>query len=186
MNCLRWLYWSKNPCPCGNRTFANVVIIKAREARGHWPSAFQVLMMHWVISAWAWVLAFIPWPIRTIKAAMWKSCLSAHPFSAWIVSWSWNESSVPGGTLCIGILQGWGVNEIPMQVSRSVEIFSSWIKYTAILKRTFASNVKEVNTFCQVVLFRKKIIMHLRYVIYLYKTNTTLLVEISAGQMLPA
>ena len=39
-------------------------------------------------------LAFIPWPGINTKAAMQKLCISAHPFSAWIVSWSqgktWN------------------------------------------------------------------------------------------------
>ena len=50
-------------------------------------------MLHLVgkCAIFAWVLAVIPWPVRHIKAAMQKSCLSARPFSAWIVSWSWDK-----------------------------------------------------------------------------------------------
>ncbi len=40
------------------------------------------------ISALAWVLAFIPRPVRNIKAAMQKS---THPDSASIVLWSWDK-----------------------------------------------------------------------------------------------
>ena len=77
--------------------FSTRCIIKAWEVRGQRPSAFQVLMMHqvWkcVISAQAWVLAFIPWLVRNIKEAMWKLRISAHTFSAWIVFWSWDKTS---------------------------------------------------------------------------------------------
>ena len=70
-------------------------VIRAWEARGHRPNAFQVLMMHrvvkYAISTWVWVLAFIPRPVRNIKAAMQKLCISTHPFSAWIVWWSWDK-----------------------------------------------------------------------------------------------
>ena len=71
-------------------------IIRAWEAWHNRPSAFQVLMMHRVgkcfIFTWAWVLTFIPWPVRNIKAAMQKSHISMHPFSAWIMSWLWDKS----------------------------------------------------------------------------------------------
>ena len=70
--------------------------IRAWETRGCRQSAFQALTVHRVgkcaISTWAWVLAFIPSPTRNIKAAMQKSRISAHPFSAWIVTWSWDKS----------------------------------------------------------------------------------------------
>ena len=39
------------------------------------------------------VLAFILLPVRSIKAAMQKLCISAHPFSTWIVSWSWDKQT---------------------------------------------------------------------------------------------
>ena len=71
-------------------------IIRASETWGHRLSAFQVPIMQQVdkcaISAWAWVLTFIPWPVRDTKAAMRKSHISAHPLSAWIVSWSWEKA----------------------------------------------------------------------------------------------
>ena len=51
-------------------------------------------------AAWAWVLAFIPWPVRNIKAAMWKSHISAHPFSTWIVSLSWVTGHYSTLTVC--------------------------------------------------------------------------------------
>ena len=76
--------------------FPTRCIIRAKEARSRRPSAFQVLMMHRIgkcaISAWAWVLTFILWPVRNIKAAMWKSHISTHSFSAWIVSWTWDKT----------------------------------------------------------------------------------------------
>ncbi len=72
-----------------------ICIIRAWEAWSRRLSAFQILMMHrvgkCVISAWAWLLAFIPCPVRNIKAAIQKSHISTQPFSAWIVSWSWDE-----------------------------------------------------------------------------------------------
>ena len=59
-------------------------------------------MMHWVgicaIFPWAWVLAFIPWPVRNTKAAMWKLCISTHPFSMWTVAWSWDKEKEPAIT----------------------------------------------------------------------------------------
>ncbi len=87
-------HYSKNSCPCWNHTFANKVHHWAWEAWGFRPSAFQVLMMHWVgkcvISTWAWVPAFIPWLIRNFRAARWKSRISTHPLSVWILFWSWD------------------------------------------------------------------------------------------------
>ncbi len=35
---------------------------------------------------------FVPWRVRNIKAAMQISHISAYPFSAWIVSWSWDNT----------------------------------------------------------------------------------------------
>ena len=88
MNVFWWEYQNKNPYPCRNHTFPNEVHHHCMGSMRL--SAFLVLMMHLVgkyaISAWVWVLAFIAWPERNIKAAMWKSHISAHPFS-WIVSW---------------------------------------------------------------------------------------------------
>ena len=73
----------------------------------HMRSDFQVLMMHQVgkcaIFTRALVHAFIPWPIRNIKTAMQKSRFLAHPFSAWIVSWSW-DNKVLGAQM-----KGWWV-----------------------------------------------------------------------------
>ena len=61
-------------------------IIRTWKALSLWPRAFQTLILHLVgkctISTWAWVLAFIPWPVRNIKTAMQKSCISTHPLSA--------------------------------------------------------------------------------------------------------
>ncbi len=83
--------------------FPTRCIIRAWEAQGCRPNAFQVLIMHWdgkcAISAVVWVLASIPWPVRNIKAAMWKLCISTHPFSAWIVSWSWDKGQRQTTTL---------------------------------------------------------------------------------------
>ena len=71
-------------------------IIRTWGGQGCRPGAFQVLMMHkvgkCVISAWPCILAFIPWPMRNIKAAMHKLRISSHPFSAGIVSWSWDKN----------------------------------------------------------------------------------------------
>ena len=79
-------------------------IIRAWEAWGRRPSAFLILMMHWVgkcvIFAWAWVLVYILWPVWNIKADMQKSCVSTHPFSAWIVSWSRNKHPPAVLTTC--------------------------------------------------------------------------------------
>ncbi len=77
--------------------FPMTCIIRAWEAWGHRLSALQVLTIHHqvgkcVIPTWSWVLAFIPWPVRNIKAAMWKPHISTHPFSTYIVSWSWDNS----------------------------------------------------------------------------------------------
>ena len=76
--------YSKNPCLWRNRTFPNEVHHQGLESRGCKASASQAAMMHQVgkcaISAWAWVLASIPWPVRNTKAAMQKLCISTHPF----------------------------------------------------------------------------------------------------------
>ena len=83
--------------------FPTRCIIKAWETRGHRLSAFRVLMRHWVgkcvIFACAWVLAFIPWPVINIKVAMQKLHIFTHPFSAWIVSWSWDVWGTRSQTL---------------------------------------------------------------------------------------
>ena len=64
--------------------FLTRCIIRAWKAFSLRPRASQVLMIHWVgkhaISAWAWVLAFIPWPVRNIKVAMWKHAFPHTPF----------------------------------------------------------------------------------------------------------
>ena len=69
-------------------------IIRAGDVQGSRLSAFQFLEMHWVekrvISAWAWIFAFIPWLVRNVKEALQKLHIFTDPFSAWIVSWSWN------------------------------------------------------------------------------------------------
>ena len=44
-----------------------------------------------VIFARAWVLDFISWPVRNIKAAMQKLCISPYHFCAWSVPWSWDK-----------------------------------------------------------------------------------------------
>ena len=86
---LQMLQYTKNPCPCGNRTFPNNVhhqgLGSTRQPAQCLPGSDHAPCRKWAISTWAWVLAFIPPPARNIKAAMWKSHISKRPFSAWIV-----------------------------------------------------------------------------------------------------
>ncbi len=64
--------------------FPTRCIIRDWEALGRRLGDFQFVMKHWVgkcaIPAWVWVLVFIPWPVRNIKAAVQISHISAHPF----------------------------------------------------------------------------------------------------------
>ena len=74
-------------------------IISAWEAWSCRPSAIQVLMMHQVgksvSSAQAWVLAFIPCPVRNNKAAMRNLSISTKPM----------ELCLGHGIMCVYILK---------------------------------------------------------------------------------
>ncbi len=69
----------------------------------------QAPMMHLngkcAIFAWAFVLCFIPWPVRNIKATIQKLHFSAHPSSNWIVSWSWDKGH--SGMYWLSWIQSW-------------------------------------------------------------------------------
>ena len=66
--------------------------------RGWKLRTFQDLMMHWVgkcvISTENLVLAFNPWPVKHVKAIMWKLHISAHPHPAWIVPLPWDGTDI--------------------------------------------------------------------------------------------
>ncbi len=135
-------------------------IIRAWEAWSRRLSAFQVLMMHWVgkcaISTRAWVLTFIPWPVRTIKATMWKSCISTHLSSAWIVSWSWGKMQVrikeceafPVKTTVTSQLTDW----VGFNVSQSSKGLQDW-RVKPVLKTSYQNFYSWSRFWCG--LFRK-------------------------------
>ncbi len=76
------------------------------------------------ISNQAWVLAFIPWPVRNIKAAMWKSSISTHPFSAWNLSWSWDNIICPTYMCLLRIIIG---KQAIVMISQTVALISEFL-----------------------------------------------------------
>ena len=94
-------------------------IIRIWKALSLQPHAPQALMMHLfgkcLISTWAWVLSFIPLSARNIKAVMWKSCISAHPFSVWIVSFVMGYTEVIGSVDGEHLLLDWWGNKFRLR-----------------------------------------------------------------------